>query len=535
MMDPSRAKGVVRDPIHGFIPFTHLEYRLMQHPFLRRLHDVKQLGLSYLVFPGASHTRFSHSVGTMHVAGLIAERVLFLSRDAKLCASLFESCDKGPKNFMNIARLTGLLHDIGHPPLSHQLEISLSHIMEISGWARSLDSEPISRDLAERIVREASKSGLGGGGRKLHEEYTRAFLTVLAGDTGALDREESSLVGTVKCALFPEKGFECPLEELGLRTTALRVLHSIISHDIVDADRLDYLERDGEMTGVVYGKVDTARLIQALQVSGEGEISVHPRGLSALEDIFDARYKMYKNVYHHHKVLAINIALTKAVEAIFEEWGELAPRQLLRAVEDPSQLYNAEKMAEIIRDGVILYSDTDIMSLLNNAATSGSPRSRRWAKSLLTRRDLLPITLLKRPDVLLAEIKRKIGGSGGNEFLSVDRVNSALSALKSEEFRKRLVEIIYRVLRRAGHVDVSEGVILDFQDIKIFDVKKIETFEPMLSIYLDSLARVSSVRLLYAYIYSHDEETHKILYRSRDALRKVFLEEAKRRIHELEI
>ena len=91
----------VRDPVHGFISYSREEARLIDSSPLQRLRGVKQLALTSLVYPGATHTRFEHSLGVMHVAGRAAEQVGL----------------SGPER--RLVRLAALLHDIGHLPLSH--------------------------------------------------------------------------------------------------------------------------------------------------------------------------------------------------------------------------------------------------------------------------------------------------------------------------------------------------------------------------------------------------------------------------------
>jgi uncharacterized protein len=98
----------IRDPVHGYIGVTEVEKQLIDSPFVQRLRRIHQLAGSYLVYPGATHTRFEHSIGTMHVAGLIAEA---LERGSELDPDLVQE-----------VRIAGLLHDVGHGPFSHMYE-----------------------------------------------------------------------------------------------------------------------------------------------------------------------------------------------------------------------------------------------------------------------------------------------------------------------------------------------------------------------------------------------------------------------------
>jgi uncharacterized protein len=92
--------GSIRDPIYGVVPITDIEQEILKLPLMNRLKDIKQLGLAYLAFSGANHTRFEHSVGTMHVAHLMATGL-------------------GIEEELETVRISALLHDVGHPPFSH--------------------------------------------------------------------------------------------------------------------------------------------------------------------------------------------------------------------------------------------------------------------------------------------------------------------------------------------------------------------------------------------------------------------------------
>ncbi|WP_292460552.1 HD domain-containing protein [Methanothermococcus sp.] len=94
---------IIRDPIYTDIPLSSNEIAIIDTPEFQRLRNIKQTGLTCMVYPSANHTRFEHSIGTMHVAGEISKNL--------------EDVDVG------LIRIAALLHDIGHPPFSHTLEI----------------------------------------------------------------------------------------------------------------------------------------------------------------------------------------------------------------------------------------------------------------------------------------------------------------------------------------------------------------------------------------------------------------------------
>jgi len=95
---------IIKDPVHGYVEIGEPFLPLLDSPILQRLRYIRQLGFSYLVYPGAHHTRFEHSLGTMHLAGAMARQLGLPAREKALVEA------------------GALLHDIGHGPFSHAIE-----------------------------------------------------------------------------------------------------------------------------------------------------------------------------------------------------------------------------------------------------------------------------------------------------------------------------------------------------------------------------------------------------------------------------
>ena len=524
-----RARAVVQDSVHGVIPVNEAEYYLLQTPFLRRLHDIKQLGLSYLVFPSATHSRFEHSLGVMHLASRVSQRVVEASRrSSKLCSNLFYECsDRVYRAFVQVARLAGLLHDVGHPPFSHMLEDALSDLIFNPG-DRGIVDESLLRGLEDARARIAEVGVYG----KVHEAYTVYFtrkLIDVARDSGYEDL--SLFLNLALASLNPSviRVEDWILEEIGIRDEACRLVNNIISSGIVDVDRLDYLVRDARYTGVIYGYIDIDRVLESLEVRVEGDsvvIRVPPKGFQPIEDVFDARFKMYKTVYYHHKFVGVQIALGNAFTQALVEWRDLQPKPHSELLDNAGDLLNPAKLSYLIANGLIYFDDVEVLNIFKLMALKGGSVGRRWAKSVLHERHLLPISLIKRVDEVVAEISR-IAKS------QVSRIAYELEAVTGD--REAFEGVVERgIARKARELGIDPGDIrVEKSPRKVVkSVYGIPIGVAEASLYIKMLAEIASTPIILVHAYSDDEDTHVKLHRERSGIRKAFIEELVREIVE---
>ena len=201
-------RKIINDPVFGFLTIPNeLVYDVLQHPYVQRLSRIRQLGLSYLVYPGALHSRFGHSIGAMH---LMQEAI----------TSLRMKGVEITEDESTAAQIAILLHDIGHGPFSHVLEHTL---------VEGVTHEDISLLMMERINNDLMMRYAPNGDASLNG--------------GPLD---------MAIAIFKN---EYPKH----------FLHQLISSQL-DVDRMDYLCRDSFFTGVQEGRVASERLLKMLDV-----------------------------------------------------------------------------------------------------------------------------------------------------------------------------------------------------------------------------------------------------------------------------
>lgn len=151
MERPVQPPKEIRDPLHGAIAVDERELAVIDHRFVQRLRGIGQLGFSHLAFPGATHTRYCHSLGAMHLAGR--------AFDACFRDDPFESAAHRSA-YRHCVRLAALCHDLGHPPMSHAAEFAMPPLASLG--VDVYDTEKV----ATRLQARAS-----------HEDYTVAILT----------------------------------------------------------------------------------------------------------------------------------------------------------------------------------------------------------------------------------------------------------------------------------------------------------------------------------------------------------------------
>src|SRR5205823_5402341 len=290
--------STVRDSLYDLIPLGPREEKLIgTAPFLR-LQKIKQLGFVYRIWPGATHTRYEHSLGCYYLA-------------VRALRSLLQRGDDGglfgvSVNSVQTLVVAALLHDIGHYPYSHTIE-----------------------ELGNPII--------------AHEKVGRSIIEK-SEIAAILERDYQLSPERVADFIDPPKTRPLPADD--------EMLSSLLS-GALDVDKLDYLPRDARACNVPYGGVDVARLQGALRiypnVLGQRRIVVTHKGISPLHSLLHARQEMFDNIYWHHTSRAFQVMLMRAVqEALLA--GTLQVSQLV-GLDDASllSLLREERMPESSR------------------------------------------------------------------------------------------------------------------------------------------------------------------------------------------
>lgn len=260
---------IIRDPIHNIIEVDEIALKLIDtYPF-QRLRRIRQLGLGWLVYPAAEHSRLTHSIGVYGISKRIIKNLRQNSEKFKLT-----------NEEERLIALAGLLHDIGHGPFSHALENAIKSL----------------------------------GGHFKHEEMSTKIIMDSDEITGKLTKGFGLNASGRICQIINKK-------------YADPYVGSIISSQF-DADRIDYLLRDSYMTGANYGKFDVDWLLKTISIKTatfppvEGETVVcvdYKKGRNIVEQYLLGRHYMYSHVYYHKVIRGFEIVVTNIIRRVITQ------------------------------------------------------------------------------------------------------------------------------------------------------------------------------------------------------------------------
>lgn len=385
-------KKIIRDPLHGYIQLTNVEYELLQLPALNRLHNIHHMGMGYLVYPGAKTSRFEHSLGVMNIASKMV-RQIFQSASGEIVKDIFgldpkktERFEKRCRELIQIVRLAALLHDVGHGPYSHTTEGILQKAIEREVANGNTDIE---EEADSWFGKEVSNKDFPA-----HEYFSCKMIDSDDSDIKRVIEDSLGENGTICVAGLLMDKMIPPQDRIPEK--GIRFLKKIISWHF-DADRMDYLLRDAYATGVSFGLTDIERIIMHLLIvedkQGEKELAIDEHALMCIEDMIDARFKMYKWVYNHHLKVAFEELMERAIESLIDKdlkWEDFLWTAFQKGQTD---------------DAYISYQ------LFKN--------QKDWFKGLFDRR-YAPISLFKRPEDhkdFEEEIKSKMGRDMDNNII----------------------------------------------------------------------------------------------------------------------
>lgn len=372
--------GEITDPIHRYIRFTELEREIIDTPVFQRLRKIRQLAGAHLVYPSAQHTRFEHSLGTMHLAGLAGQTLL----------------DKGyieKKDQLEGLRLAALLHDIGHGPFSHLFEEVLI------GRGMSTSSH---ENMGKKIIRE----------------------TIIKDKLEKYGYDSDSICN------------------LSFGESPIMFYNEIIAGGL-SSDIMDYLPRDSFFTGVEYGKIDYYRLISSFEVLSNGHLGINKSAINSLESMLISRFQMFKAVYFHKTVRSAEVMLLHSLLLADRQlnFSDLSVDEYIEYTDDKTidiilSLKNNDRAVKLAKD----YKNRILLKcvyekFLQNKCTSNNIKLTKRQKDVFNRiinslkieNDFVFIDISRAPSMPLTPSKEEL-----NSIMLVD---------KDSEFETRTSEI----------------------------------------------------------------------------------------------
>ena len=306
------------DPIHGYIAFTAdapagevSEREIIDHPWVQRLRQIHQLQTAWWVFPSAEHTRFQHVLGVMHLASRVVEQ-LYDSLQSSCQAAGEEIPSRGYVE--SLLRMAGLLHDVGHGPFGHFFD---EHFLSRHQLNHEILGAHIIRDELGHLL-------------KLVRRNPHSTLA----DDETLDPDQ---IAWVICRPKGE-------QDAAGRPHWLTLIRSLLS-GIYTIDNLDFVLRDAYMSGYSQRAFDLERLLHYSFFTDRG-LTIHDRGIESLVRFMSARAELFRTIYFHRTVRAIDLTLA---DLFVESRNYFFPESPLEQLQAYQQFTESSLLVDVAR------------------------------------------------------------------------------------------------------------------------------------------------------------------------------------------
>lgn len=296
-------KKVIFDNIHGHISLNRVEYRVLESAYYQRLRWIRQLGFSFYIFPGATHTRHAHALGVLHVMDRILRGIGLAVPEQKL----FDPSARDPEStFHRMMRLAAMLHDIGTFPFSHTTELAYiahwRHQQKINKPKYVANHE----NLGSRIIQDTDFNG---------------GLTQILKEEGIDPIELSKIIAG----------------------NSSRLIANQLMHSDVDADRMDYLTRDALHTGVKIGIFDMDFLIRSLVIHRDGDqeiLCTKEDSMNVVDSFLISRYLWYSQIINDGTGYKFDLIAAKIFEYFLENGLAYSFEHLMdEVIQNPNEFF----------------------------------------------------------------------------------------------------------------------------------------------------------------------------------------------------
>ncbi len=348
-----KENNMVNDTVYGHIPYSKFEEKLLQSKIVNRLLFVSQNALAYFAFPSMATKRYIHSLGTMHVASFMFKNSLlntqldtrhkFLEEAQSEIVNLIKEhrlkielntlniYDKTLLNFsfaldkklevtylilLQAVRLAGLLHDVGHLPFSHQTEYALKRLYVSIKKIKEPNKE---QKKFLKFYEKVTKNGT----LVLHESIGSIYIEMLFQHELLASHNIDSDVIELYYLMVTKI-----LNNTKSATFSYATLHDYVA-SVVDADRIDYINRDLLASGYISNSADFLRLTkEAILIEEEGvfRLSFMSSGLADIEHLIESRFNLYKKVFFTHNIARLDTLLEKVITHLSKSYLANSPQ-----------------------------------------------------------------------------------------------------------------------------------------------------------------------------------------------------------------
>ena len=347
---------MINDTVYGHIPYSGLEEKFLQSKIVNRLMFVSQNALAYFAFPSITTKRYIHSMGTMHVASYMFKYSLinassrssskFLKKARRSIKKLIKdneldielkSLDIKDKTLLTFSiafdekenvtylillqalRLAGLLHDVGHLPFSHQTEYALKRLYQSIEKIKTPNKE---QKKFLNFYREITQNG----DMVLHESVGTEYLDMLF--NYEVSEQSNSSKALVKLYYLIVKNI---FDDVVTEEFSYATLHQFIA-STVDADRIDYINRDMLASGYISTSADLLRITREailIEDNKQFKLSFMTSTLHDIEHLLESRFNLYKKVFFTHNISRLDTLLEKVITFLAKDYLSIVPKDKL--------------------------------------------------------------------------------------------------------------------------------------------------------------------------------------------------------------
>lgn len=408
--------GKILDNVHGFIYYTEAEEKIMNTLLFKRLQSIKQLSIVNWVFPGSEHTRYIHSLGVMYIAD-------------KMALKLELDIEK-----RKIVRLAGLLHDIGHYPLSHVCEFPYKKNLE------SFPDDSFCRSINQKVLSQIN-SYTEGKNSQYMEQSMGCHHEKIGAHIICNNKEIREIIVNECGETAPDIIADMVTGNTERQDTTDPLLVQIL-HSELDADGIDYLMRDAMFSGTSFGAFELDQLIGCMEVgnyNGYSILCINPKGIAAADQYLINKFFSYSQVVFNKHII-ITEWMAEQIVNWMQKNSAFFPNK--------AELEKTVKAKESSNSQYIGFTDNlfwaSLQNILNNPLSNTEPKIIKFFSEKLLNHSELKYVANSEVKIVsndIQEIKRQLTDS--DTYKRLENYNNKIAIFNERKMSKQVRETEY--------------------------------------------------------------------------------------------